>query len=863
MTAFTPNSGSTVLWDSLSGGSVNATLDTYTISNNTTLKIDVDSYHCANHTLAFGSVDTVSFTGIGGRVLIDATQTRVIAYTVGSGTVPAFGTTISQGGVTGVLAGVWANWLSEPVAVGAAMPVSGFIKLRSKAGGSFAIGVLTGISATASGPDVVGWIEVRGADTATITVPRIGKFETLGDWFEIGTTTGVRGQVLACPTTATIAGVFPGVWIETAAGSGVYEQYAGCGSMVNLATNPTDERGKIVWQIATGIRIGSDGTNNVGFLPPTGCRVRIPNVILTCCTRTASGSGLRVLPNATLATRQEFVTTSAGDIQINYAVVQWNANFLQAFKANVKRSAVSDSLILQEIASLLDVDDVIVSPTQAQLNFALNMLSCFAGGVVKDSTFARFSLAAAAAYINQANYNKGVTFLRIKTLSLLNRGNATTGSWTCSQNVDCVWTDPKNIGGRMLMSGSPRDVITNHGYADNFSGATTSTNPQYAVTLQSGCAGTKISGWNHLGLANVHPYSGLINPSAVYDLKVRNIGSFAAPLDFGSANASGYVIASSGNNDNIKVQRVFVVNTRTGNYSFVNSDNNVTIEQLSGDFSDPDVIASLNTVVKGVSMLGATAGQVSVYGTHWKDSFTSATVGKIEIICNEATTASAAQCVATGGTPRFNSAGQVALTTVGDEVTWEMPYFAKGHTALANLASTNTGTNPTNLVYEFQYDKGSGYNGAWLVLNAANLTGAGAIDPAIGVKLKVRARCGTANSGNLLTNIAIPTVTTSVAQGANLYPIEIVPLTFNGIISGSRLFVEAAAGGPLPAGTVIYNNVVTANPLVFSVEYTGTNQPVNYRVRKGTSAPYYRALDGSNVITDLGMTAFIQQFLDT
>ena len=270
MTAFTVNGGATTNWDTLAGGSTNATLDSYAISAGTTLLIDTDSYWCAGHSAAFGSLDTVTFSGVGGRLKVDGTSVRVIAYTAGSGTVPAIGATITQGGVTAAFLGVWASWQVEPTASGAAMPATGFIKIKNKSGGDFASGALTGITATAAGADVVGWIEVRGAETAAITVPRIGAVEVVGDWFELGTTNGARGQVLACPTTATVAGVFPGVWIETAAASGVYERFAGCGSMANLAGNPTDVRGKIVWQTTSGIRIGSDGTNNVGVPAAVG-----------------------------------------------------------------------------------------------------------------------------------------------------------------------------------------------------------------------------------------------------------------------------------------------------------------------------------------------------------------------------------------------------------------------------------------------------------------------------------------------------------------------------------------------------------------------------------------------------------------
>lgn len=806
MTAFTVNGGATTNWDSLTGGSVNATLDSYAISNGTTLLIDTDSYWCANHSVAFGSLDTVTYSGIGGKLKIDGKNVRVIPYNTGSGNVPAIGTSISQGGISGTLLGVWSGWQAEPTAAGAAMPAAGYIKIKNKTGGDFAAGAITGIGATATGADVVGWIEVRGADTATVTVPRIGQFEVDGDWFELGTTNGSRGQILPCPTTATVAGVFPGVWIETAAGSGVYARFAGAGSIVAAATIPTDERGKIVWQTTGGIRIGSDGTNNVGFLPPTGCKVRIPNVIMTCCTRTVSGSGPRVLPNATLATRQEFVTTAAGDVQIKGAVFQWYGNFLQAYRADVLRSAISDSLILQEVAAPINVDDVIVAPTQAQLNFALNMVSCFGGGTFQNTLLARFSLAASGAYVETVNYNKGVAFSNVKSQTLLTRGNATTGIFTGTQNVDCTWTNCTHIGGRMLHVGAQRPVITNHHYADQFSGTTSATNPHYALEFSTGCVGAKLDGIDFLGITNVHPYSGIVSFTACYDWKVRNIGSTAAALSLGSANACGLIVNGGGNNDTGLIQRAYTSLTRTGPWAFLNSDNNITIETVSGDYADTSVQAALNAIMKGVRLTGVTTGQTSVYGTHWKDSFTSATVGKIEVLCNEPTTASAAQCAITAGTPRFNSAGQVALTSIGDQVTWEMPYFAKGHTALANLAITLAGTNTGNVTYEFQYDKGAGYNGSWLVLNAANLTGAGAITAAIGVRLKVRATCATAAAGNLLTNIAIPTVTTSTAQNEQ-YPLDQITFTVEASASlvGAEVRVYDMDNTPVGSlGTELY-----------------------------------------------------------
>ena len=837
MSAFTINAGGVTEWDSLSGGSTNATLDSYTISNASVLSITTDTYQCANHSTAFGSLDTVAFTGIGGVLRIDPTAVRVLPFDTGTGTVPAIGTTISRSGASGALLGVWANWQSEPLAAGAAMPASGYIKLKSVSGGPFAAGALTGISANATGPDVQGWIEVRGADTATITVPRIGKLEVLQAWFELGTTTGVRGQILPCPTTATVAGVWPGVWIETSAGSGVYERFAGAGNVVAAATIPTDERGKIVWQTTSGIRIGSDGTNNVGFLPPTGCKVRIPAAILTCCTRTVSGSGPRVLPSATLTTRQEMVTTAAGAIDVRGAVFQWYANFAQAYGLTVKNSAFSDTIVAQEIATAIDIDDVIVAPTQAQINAALNLTSCAAGGTVQNSRFARFSMAALGAFVIGCSFCSNLVFTNVTAQTLTNRTGAAGGTVQANQTVDCQLVNCKVIGGRINVPSSTRLTITNLGYADQFSGTTGTGNAQYAIDLSSAATDCLVEGGNLLGLTNVQPYLGFVGLNATNRTRVRNIGTPAAPLNLGTTNGSAYLVEGTGNNKAPKVQRCYCSNTRTNLIAFTNTDYGVLCETVGGDYADAVAVVSNTSLSKGLRAAGTTTGQVSVYGTHWIDLFTAATTGLVRVLCNEPTTATADQCAITSGTPLFNSAGQVALTAVGQQVTWEMPYFALGHTALANLAPTLTGTNTGNLSYEFQYDFGSGYNGTWLTLNATNLNAAGAIDPTIGFRLKARATCTVANAGNLLTCITINTTTTSTAQNEE-YTLDFFDLTLTNVVVGSSYRVEEQVSGALIAA-----GVAASSTVLIEVPVAATGDPANdlrIKVRKGTAAPYYK-----------------------
>ena len=823
MTAFTASNGAINYWDNYTGGSTVATLDTYTISNGSTLTIRTDSNACPNHSVAFGSLDTVTFTGTGGTLKFDPTYVRVVAYTAGSGNSPAFGATISQGGVSGVFLGAWPNWQSECTVPGAAISATGFIKIGGVTGGSFAAGVLTGITATCSGPDVQGWIEIRGADTATITVPRIGKVESVEAWFELGTTNGTRGQILPCPTTATYAGAWPAVWIETAAGSGVYEPYVGAGSQVALATTRTTAEMKLFTQTTSGIRIGNDGTNGVYYLPPTGCKVRIPAIILTNCTRTVSGSGPRVLPNATIATRQEFVTTGAGYFDLRGIVSQWYMNFSQAFYVKYKSCAVNDAMILSEIASPLDVSDCVVAPTQAQINAALQITSCFAGGTVSNNRFWSFSLATSGRYAALNNYVTGVTFSGNVYGSLTLRGHTSTGCIASTQAVNCTYTNNTFIGGQGLFLGAQKCTFNNATYYDHTITTTTSaTNPMSVWVFTTGGSGNVVDGIL-LPSPNFGPYTALVSVGACYNTTIKNIGTdYDTPLVM-TATVTGLGVNSTGNSDGIFIKRMYLSNTRTGPYGFVNSDSNIVIENSSGDTADTTVMAALNAIEKNVQLTSATTGQVSVYGTHWKTRFTSTTAGFTEIVCNEPTALSAAQCFASAGTPQFNSSGSVLLTKIGDQVTWEMPFFAKGYTAFTNSAPTITGTNVTyssgarwgNHDLEFQVDTGSGYGGTWLALTAANLI-ANTFTSTTGYKLKIRATCAVANAGNVLTNLRVAMTTTAIARKATLYPLSINTATFTGLPTGCDVVV-------LTAGTSTILAQVDAHPLTsYGFVYEGT-----------------------------------------
>jgi hypothetical protein len=254
------------------------------------------------------------------------------------------------------------------------------------------------------------------------------------------------------------------------------------------------------------------------------------------------------------------------------------------------------------------------------------------------------------------------------------------------------------------------------------------------------------------------------------------------------------------------------------------------------------VIASLNTIYKACGLTSAATGQVSVYGTHWGSRYISTTAGFVDLSCNEPTSSSAAQCSITGGAPQFNSNGSVLLTKAGDQVTWEMPFFAIGYTAFTNALTTATGTNVTwtsgstwgNHTIEFAIDTGAGY-GAWTALNAVNLN-AQAINSTTGFRLKIRATTLTVNAGNILTRLSIPMTTTSVDQQTKLYPLSVNTVTFTGLPTGCDIVV-------LTAGTSTILAQADGHPLSsYGYQYEGTPTVDVGFIKPGYKVQYIRGL---------------------
>lgn len=84
-------------------------------------------------------------------------------------------------------------------------------------------------------------------------------------------------------------------------------------------------------------------------------------------------------------------------------------------------------------------------------------------------------------------------------------------------------------------------------------------------------------------------------------------------------------------------------------------------------------------------------------------------------------------------------------------------------------------------------------------------------------------------------------------------------------IDGARVYVEAAAGGPLSVGTVLINKLLTVNGTVTSTVGLSSDQPITGNIRKASSAPFYKAANvpgGTVVSSTNGLTLNVQMITD-
>jgi len=778
-----------------------------TVDSGATLTINSDS-RWGGQNAVIGNL-TIS-TATGGTINIDGTTVWWLPFDGGTSTVPAIGSTLTgdTSGATGEVIGTFTDYAVAPSVAGGAMPATGFIKLRSKTGTfqdneNLSVGgVVKAVVNSATGGKR-GWLHIVGEEGSTITVGRLGTFNINGDWFELdSTTSGARNQTIQLP----VSDQYPGVWIETSSGSGTYEFWPNVGAQMtttNFPATTTDDRAKVVFISATGLlRIGSTTTpTDAAYLPSSGCKIRIPNIIISSA---VTPTWTNNIVNATLATRWDLTTTNAGAISINgVSGAGFNVNCNQAYSLSITNSAFLEDLRFSEIATEVILTNCHVglpATNIAAVGSPLTIATCFAGGTITGCKFVRPTVAASVIIASMTDMD-GFDFVDCMFRGASPKSGNTPVGLGLTRVANSTFTNCAVGDGRALITTCQNLTFTNTTYWDRTGTTTTATNPVSFFDITTGCTDITMDGFaNFDGLANVHPYTAIVNVSNnCKRIKVRNIGTAASPYDCGSANACGVLVQANGLNSDIKVQRVYANNVRTSAFgTMVNSDNRMTVESCWTDGADTQALTAWNMICKGCRWTNSTTAQTAVYGTHFLDTFTSTTAGRLVIQANEKTALepSASAYTIAAGTPKFTSTGALYMGTVNDAIEWTWPYYIQGHTSFSQATQTQptfTGTNPNNhdLFYKLDYNDGNGFQSSWHNL--------------------AYKRSGAGGSGGATT--VTMTSTTGVEVGDYVFGTGIgTNARVTSIDSGTAVTVNVANSGAV-SGVLVFNHLpFEANP---------------------------------------------------
>lgn len=492
--------------------------------------------------------------------------------------------------------------------------------------------------------------------------------------------------------------------------------------------NSTDERGKYYFSNPqTGVITFAQRTGlTAGFKPASGLKIRIPNVILS--NAPAIDYTINSVQTPGFTFRYGFSTAAAGAVSISHAVMNWYQAIASAFTVSIQNCALtawnSSAAASTQVYSNLGIG---ISRDHSAAGF-LALSNAQSGITLTDIRQVRDQNGSGGIFLSACAKITGAR-CRVEAFGFsqgrtVRNGTVGTG-FSVTNCADVVFDDSTVVGTAFSVTSTTNFQILNTKYAERITGQTESLDAGTAINISTACFDGMVDGFSLIpGIANVHPYTAIVQIATNCSrIEIRNIGTPAAPLNGGSANPMRNVLRFVGTVFNSAARRIYTENL-FANAVFHNATNqNIRLYNVWGDGADAlTSVTGFDVLAQGCRWSNNNGVQSAVYGVHWEDAFTGSTSGRITIFGNEPLTSTIDQCAASFGiNAGFTSAGNASMPNLGDSITWTMPYYALGHTGIAQFgygASTTetwlfTGTNAQNFEFEYQIDTGSGSFSAW------------------------------------------------------------------------------------------------------------------------------------------------------
>ena len=575
---------------------------------------------------------------------------------------------------------------------------------------------------------------------------------------------------------------------------------------------------------------------NAGRLPPSGAKIRVPNIHVSIANPTNYAVNLIVsFPQFSFVINNSINSTTT----MSYVNGQHRFNSSGGKLLDVRFSGHTDGNGRAGQTFPTGFEEVYYQDcvTCQHVSYGASYASHFYVNACKKVTFKNcymWNMRQGFAFSVQNSDN--VTF----DGGFFNRpeGNTWCGSITGCTNVLVQDTRIGNLGSNFynwLIDGCTGVVLKNWMYVGRVSSA------QQISSVQIGISNSTDVLWD--GYAYwIDPPAGNCSWTNCSDVRIRNIGTSATPFVMGgNANLSGFFPI---------VKRLSI----SKNYLSGLNGNPFAFGLLDSALATTNYVTSgTGQVTTSIQVPGCyrrqlTGGTLTVGGVggHFGetiDSYTAPTTIRLILNCGapKDTTDYRSTIAFTEDVGTFRRDGaSVAMVNLNDQITWTWSYYIKGVTSFANTAPTVNATNAANHTLTYDIDKGTGFSGTFKALTAANLSGETGIS-INGVRLRIRAVCNTANVGNRLSSIYIFANTNTASIAATPYGDNEAEYSVTGSLADSRAAIFRNSDGAL-----LYQASKTAPISLFCDWFADT--AATLRVRK----PGYNTIEYGFTLKELG-----------
>lgn len=806
--------------------------ETITINSGVTLTVNSD--HLYSQQAAYASVVTTLNTG---KYFVDGRDVWWIPFDASSGNVPTlstFGTvdvTISGSGV-GEFLGIWGTLgIEAPNTAGTAIPATGYVKLRRKTGTiadndilTFSNGATVTVNSTTGGQR--GWLKMTtssGIEAHGYT----GNVEMLGDWFELGTGNGSTSQTMQF----FLPWRCPGIQVETAAGSGVYEWW--CNSINTTSLDVTNLSNRTFSCSTAGL---ITFTNRA---VPNGAKVRCPNVV----------NGTDVAGNN--KSRGNF--KSSGNFKLN-KVISGHTVYPDTYPAiNIDFSECAFTQIILGSTGLFSA------------YLQVNIDDCAMSMIVQDSGCVPiYSASAEKITVNKLYAATGCNVPIIQTSTTTNSTTITNSychsgasasalAISSSNNLTITNCDFISTGN----STTPFNLTyCSYGYISNI-GVEAAGGPSPGYAIGGNCVGLYYC--SNLIFDNFrHPTNytracsyNWANFSNNNNVHFRNFGTLTTPY----ANFCGRSMLQGNGNTNCSLNKIYcgeAGSTWFTIHGYQNKNINVADyipTSIAGGipFYGNQTGTTRRKYANNPVTTNRASGKENPMFNEYQASSTSITLIYIARNKDPNTEIESDVYSILAGTPTFDTIhSALYMPSLNDEITVTWTYRIKGLTGFVNSAPTIGGVNTGNIQFTYDIDNGTGFTGTYKALTGANLS-AETLNKN-GFRLRFKFKTLTANSDNAIYRINIAATTTATDLANYPYPLSNPQIIVTQALSSTLTSLFNTSTGELLAVRQ-GSGTITMHPEYYS------SASCSLRINK----PGYESIDTAITLTEYFQTIPIQQ----